>query len=542
MKKRFWIGMVLIVTLLSGCGSSGSSDEDVENQYLKEEISAVTPTTIEAQQGNRKILEFNVSDMSVTNITAVNGIVEKYAENKYYYDSPLIGNSDTLTVDYINSLGDTKKTVYNVNLKNKVTFLIYLSSENSLGTDNYNTDDLEEISKVTMEKNNRNVNVVVYVDTVSEKITSNIGNGCYYYTGVSTDTIIVNGETLTGFKKTEYYGTGNTGTASELTGFINYVKENFQSEKYVLDLWSHGDGWLPSSYSTTKSTKQICLDEGDKSSLDMWEVESAISGSEIPKMDVIYTDACLMGGIEVAYQLKDVSDYLVFSPELTPGPGGEYQGIIERINSDYSSGKAISAAIVDANDEFYKDYSEEYTSMGKKIKYNYSYVFTAVDQSKLTDLVSAVQAAYGELLETGNSSLLSKIKANKSSVLCYSYEIINYKEEYNVNTIYADLGSFWSLVETEMNSTTPTTGLAGKIDAVQSALEDYIIVKKYGDGKEYVNGVLTSTEVEEGTSGLSIYTDLVYLNGASEYSKYKTATTFGAISWWQEFLNKFYGI
>ena len=93
-------------------------------------------------------------------------------------------------------------------------------------------------------------------------------------------------------------------------------------------------------------------------------------------MDVIYTDACLMGGIEVAYQLKDVSDYLVFSPELTPGPGGEYQGIIERINSDYSSGKAISAAIVDANDEFWVNPPEEWSSVkawsGKKIKADHS--------------------------------------------------------------------------------------------------------------------------------------------------------------------------
>ena len=531
MKKRFWIGIITITVLLSGCFSN--------NEEPLGEVKSTDYATMEAQQGNRMDFTFDESNMSIISISAANGTIERSSNTKYYYTPSYIGNSDKITVDYIDSVGDRKIKIYNVNLKNKVTFLLYLSSENSLGSYNYNTDDLAEISKVTMEKNNRNVNVVVYIDTVSEKTTSTTGNGCYYYTGVSTDTIIVNGETLTGFKKSEYYGTGNTGTASELTGFINYVKENFQSEKYVLDLWSHGDGWLPSSYSTTNSTKQICLDEGDKSSLDMWEVESAISGSEIPKMDVIYTDACLMGGIEVAYQLKDVSDYLVFSPELTPGPGGEYQGIIERINSDYSSGKAISAAIVDANDEFYKDYSEEYTSMGKKIKYNYSYVFTAVDQSKLTDLVSAVQAAYGELLETGNSSLISKIKAKKSSILCYSSDD---DDNCNVNTIYADLGSFWSLVETEMNSTTPTTGLAGKIDTVQSALEDYIIVKKYGDGKEYVNGVLTSTEVEEGTSGLSIYTDLVYLNGASEYSKYKTATTFGAISWWQEFLNKFYGI
>ena len=334
--------MVMIVSaMFTGCWWDDNDDNKIN--YVEKAIKSDITSTIDVQHGNRVIISIEKSDNKIESVVATSGTIESTDSSlKYYYDAPYIGNSDTITVGYKDASGNSKVTTYNVILKNKVTFMLYFSAENSLGeideeeNKSYLLEDLKEINQVAMEKNNRNINVLLYVDTVAEydKTVENAaktGNGCYIYTGNKSDSVVINNTTLTGFKKTGYYETGNTGIASELTGFINYSKNNLQSEKYILDIWSHGDGWGEDYYGNIKS-RYIAVDEGDIDSLDMWEVESAIKNSEIPKIDIIYMDACLMGGIEVAYQLKDVSDYLVFSAELTPGPGGEYKGIINEIN------------------------------------------------------------------------------------------------------------------------------------------------------------------------------------------------------------------
>ena len=126
--------------------------------------------------------------------------------------------------------------------------------------------------------------------------------------------------------------------------FLNYIKENYPSPHYGLVISSHGNGWLPMGYYDDPSafegpiikkkmrriggsgffpfdepdrplTKTILqesyYDGGVKLST---EVEIEDLANAIPMhMDYILFDACLMGGVEVAYALKDVTDYVGFS-------------------------------------------------------------------------------------------------------------------------------------------------------------------------------------------------------------------------------------
>jgi hypothetical protein len=546
--------------MFTGCWWDDDDDDNKIN-YVEKAIKSDIASTIDVQQGNKVLISIEKTENDIISVVATNGNIETTDnELKYYYDAPYTGNSDTITVNYKDAGGNNKSTSYNVNLKNKVTFMLYMSTENSLGSDEFNIDDLKEIAEAVMEKNNKNVNVVVYLDTVAEYDTVNgkqieniaeTGNGCYVYTGNQNDTIMVNRETIKGFKNTGYYGTGNTGAASELTGFINYSKNNLQSEKYILDIWSHGDGWGEDYYAKIKS-RYIAVDEGDRDSLDMWEVESAIKNSEIPKIDIIYMDACLMGGIEVAYQLKDVSDYLVFSPELTPGPGGEYKGIINGINKSNFNSESMAVIIAEVNGNYYKDYR---TYLSSTVKYKYSYVFSVVNQSKVVNLATAVQSVTDELLKSENNAVIEKIKnlndrkTGSSSVLCYdeSYNPYNDGKDAeifdgaNEESVYVDLGDFLIKVKEMLKTTSNSGNVESKIDGALSALNGYVVYKNYGDGIYWKSGSLWGTEIMKGTSGLSIYIDLVNMNG-TRYSEYKTATSFGALTWYQNFLNELYGL
>lgn len=125
-------------------------------------------------------------------------------------------------------------------------------------------------------------------------------------------------------------------SASTMTDVLETVKGLYPHASYGMVFSSHGSGWLPSGYySTGKITagtaglqavpyidpnsdgsmprvKSIGID--NITSRNTYEMEIDTFAQALPmKFDYIIIDACLMGGIEVAYALKDKCDKLVFS-------------------------------------------------------------------------------------------------------------------------------------------------------------------------------------------------------------------------------------
>lgn len=125
-------------------------------------------------------------------------------------------------------------------------------------------------------------------------------------------------------------------SASTMTDVLETVKGLYPHASYGMVFSSHGSGWLPSGYySTGKITagtaglqavpyidpnsdgsmprvKSIGID--NITSRNTYEMEIETFAQALPmKFDYIIIDACLMGGIEVAYALRDKCDKLVFS-------------------------------------------------------------------------------------------------------------------------------------------------------------------------------------------------------------------------------------
>ncbi len=131
-----------------------------------------------------------------------------------------------------------------------------------------------------------------------------------------------------------------------LCDIIKSVGQQYPSESYGLVLWSHGSGWLASDnvVNTLKSRPfSFGIDVGpggdmrnDKDAdnlpapkMDIADMAQAIRQSGVT-FDYIFFDACLMQNIEVAYELKDVTRYLVGSPISTSAYGGYYTNLIPR--------------------------------------------------------------------------------------------------------------------------------------------------------------------------------------------------------------------
>lgn len=119
---------------------------------------------------------------------------------------------------------------------------------------------------------------------------------------------------------------------------LTYIKDNITAKSYGMVFSSHGTGWLPEHYYSdpkkyenthTVTPQSIGQDvDGGKGK----EIEIQDFADAIPmKMDYILMDACLMGGVEVAYQLKDKADYVGFSQTEILSNGFNYNTLVERL-------------------------------------------------------------------------------------------------------------------------------------------------------------------------------------------------------------------
>ena len=115
----------------------------------------------------------------------------------------------------------------------------------------------------------------------------------------------------------------NSAAPKSLTSALSVCKTMYPAEEYGLILWSHGTGWLPDQYyNTTRSFGRDGTNE-----MDIMDLAKALPC----KLDYIVFDACLMGGIEVAYELKDSVDYIIASPTEILSNGFPYNKIMEHI-------------------------------------------------------------------------------------------------------------------------------------------------------------------------------------------------------------------
>ena len=125
----------------------------------------------------------------------------------------------------------------------------------------------------------------------------------------------------------EEIGEVNMGAGETLVDFIRFCTTNYPAQKYALILWNHGTGFKkPAEF-----YKDICWDEtsGDDA-LTIPEVEQALSQSGT-FFDLLAMDACLMGMLEVTYEVRNHANIFVASEDNVPGNGFNYQHFLENL-------------------------------------------------------------------------------------------------------------------------------------------------------------------------------------------------------------------
>lgn len=178
----------------------------------------------------------------------------------------------------------------------------------------------------------------------------------------------------------------NSADPASLTSALKVCRTMYPADEYGLILWSHGTGWLPEGYYS--KTKSFGLDGSNE--MDIMDLAAALPY----KLDFVVFDACLMGGIEVAYQLKDSVDYVVSSPTEILSYGFPYANIMQHIFKTPSDLESVA--------EEYFNYYNEMSGSSK------SATVALVKTSELEQVAAQARelfSKYGSNGNLGNNSI-----------------------------------------------------------------------------------------------------------------------------------------
>lgn len=230
----------------------------------------------------------------------------------------------------------------------------------------------------------------------------------------------------------EALGRFDSGDPDALLETVRWAVAHCPARRYALVLWSHGTGWRPeelkevareargddavsaseadvraaqpSSMALFRTTlarllgqrnpaeRAVCFDDGSGHSLDslelgrvMREVEDRI---EQP-LDLLGMDACLMGSLEVAYQVRRHARFLVASEEMVPAHSWPYDTILAALRErPEMSGEELASSVV-------RHYVDYYTVNPPK---SADVTKIALDLSRIDTIKDAVDRLAGALL------------------------------------------------------------------------------------------------------------------------------------------------
>lgn len=207
------------------------------------------------------------------------------------------------------------------------TVLVYMAADNSLGSSNFDKQNISSMLKGATDESLNGGNLIVYKDspdTIPQLIQ-----------------ITPAGERVL----REYPEHQNSVSVATMQEIISEVIQEFPADSYGLILWSHGSNWFPSKMATRAFGQ-------DKTNwMELSDLQQALPDNGF---EFIIFDACYMAGVEVMYAMKNKADYMIAAPTEIMGSGFPYSDIIKPMFAKKTGYQEIC-------DNFYSYYADSST-------------------------------------------------------------------------------------------------------------------------------------------------------------------------------------
>lgn len=187
-------------------------------------------------------------------------------------------------------------------LKDK-TILVYMVADNNL--DPFAPDDINEMESVW--NKDINGNLLVYLDRAQS---SSPSHPCLFQITSDSGTKVVS-------PVVKIFREQNSSDKEVIHSVLSYVTKMYPASSYGLIFWSHGTGWIPKE----EPVRSFSDDRGQSINID--ELARALP----IQYEFIIFDACYMGAVEVAYELKDKTETLFLSSSEVLSSGYPYEKI-----------------------------------------------------------------------------------------------------------------------------------------------------------------------------------------------------------------------
>ena len=211
--------------------------------------------------------------------------------------------------------------IFNAPIEHKInrTVLVYVGADNNLtNTANSNIYSMNSCISSGMD----NYNLLVFVDR------REVAPALLHVHNFKIDTIAK-------------YPERDSSDPTVMREVIDYMLENWKADEYGLVLWSHGTGWVPTNmlhyvapnmkYAPARDgglpdkngvgelfgpdTKAFAWEDrkGETPAYSCMDLDELEEGIPDNVFDFILFDACYMGNVEIAYQLRNKADYIISS-------------------------------------------------------------------------------------------------------------------------------------------------------------------------------------------------------------------------------------
>lgn len=143
-------------------------------------------------------------------------------------------------------------------------------------------------------------------------------------------------------------------SATGLAALLGKAKAVAPAAHYALLVGCHGSGWIPKDADNYFGTRSF----GGNSPNYRMETSELAEAIRLANMYMQYIcfDDCYMAGIEVAYDLKDVTDHIIASTSEIQNKGLPYRDIWKQLSAASPNYAAIVAS-------FYKYYAQSYGTL-----------------------------------------------------------------------------------------------------------------------------------------------------------------------------------
>ena len=354
MNKKFWVILLALVLVLTGCSKPQSNQEEVADNSEEEEVSRANYWSYYSNQ------------------------------NSYSTTWGLADNRGKLNTNVVSGARD-KRTELKGNGNDTITIMVYMCGTDLESRSSMASYDLQEMAQATISDK---INLLVYT------------GGCktWKISGISSSVNQI--YRVVGSGKIERL-VDNAGNATmvdpnTLVSFIEWAAQNYEADRYELIFWDHGSG----------TTSGYGYDEKypNAGSMDLAEIDQALTAADV-EFDFIGFDACLMATTETALMLTEHADYMIASEESEPGIGWYYTNWLTKLSANTSMSTV----------EIGKNIIDDFVTTSAKQVPSQSATLSIIDLAELEytipSKISAFAQSASNLIANSGYSTISKARS-----------------------------------------------------------------------------------------------------------------------------------